>query len=489
MDAKFIFLKFWYLPNMDLYYGTSILPGVKEGISGSCLGGYNIGINGHISDTKKSAAAKALMYMTSKEIQKQITINNKLYVAIPSIYEDEEVCNAIDCEFFKSIQLTSREKVSNYNKYSDNYRKKLFDFLYGDTTAENALSNVRDITKIYYISLDTKETAVGLVVFILCIILSVVMISLLLFLKSEKYKSYFAFLPIDFWIILIFGSIFILYSCLLDIGKLSSFKCHLKPLFFSLGFTLVLTPVLYRLIVNFNNPNKLTEWIDNHRYYFILIFISIDILLFLMTFISPFTIKDKIIKDGKNFQICDMKSGLNHAIIIIIEIYKFLVALTILFFIFLEWSIEKTYYDVRYIVIAIYLDIVSASSLFIINYLNIDHYILRFILLSTIIIFFSIGNFTFIYGFRIVFSLMKNNNEEDLFIKKFRDEVAKNNNSTNPSNSIKIGSNSSIHSSSTSNIKAKILNYHYQKSSFDNGSKGSIRSGESISKSNSGDLY
>lgn len=482
MSGKFIFLKFWYFPNMDLYYGVSALPGVKEGISGSSLGGFNIGINKYIPEAKKEASIQALVYMTSKNVQKNITMNNLLYTGIPSLYDEEDVCNAVNCKFFKSIQLTPRPRVPNYTEYSDSYRSYIFDFLYGNSSVEDALMNVNDITKLYYISLDTKDTSAGLVIFVICTVLSVIMLSLLLMLKSKNRKSYYEFLPNDFWILVVLGSVIFLYTCFLDIGKPNSFKCHLKPFFLSVGFTLVLTPVLYKLIVNFPDPNKITEWIDNHRYIFILIFISIDILLFLMTFITPYKIEDVRIKDGKNFQICFLKNKLGDYITILIEIYKFIMVLVILIMIFLEWCIEKTYYDVRFIVLAIYMDALSAIALFIYHFSKINNYILKFVLPSTIFIFFAITNFTFIYGFRIIFSVLITKNEEDLFLKKFREEALKMNNSTNPSHSSNHGSTSNLSSSASVRITNKILNYHYQKSSIkSNGSR-------SFSESSSSDL-
>jgi len=53
-------------------YKKSILPGNIEGISGSTIGGYNIGINNKISNNRKEKAIEVFKYITSWDIQKNI---------------------------------------------------------------------------------------------------------------------------------------------------------------------------------------------------------------------------------------------------------------------------------------------------------------------------------------------------------------------------------------------------------------------------------
>ncbi|OUM69254.1 hypothetical protein PIROE2DRAFT_2963 [Piromyces sp. E2] len=54
-----------------------------------------------------------------------------------SVYNDKEVCEIKDCEFFKNIQLTTRYNFrrKDYVEYSKHFRENVYEFLYGDKTA------------------------------------------------------------------------------------------------------------------------------------------------------------------------------------------------------------------------------------------------------------------------------------------------------------------------------------------------------------------
>ncbi|OUM63415.1 hypothetical protein PIROE2DRAFT_10076, partial [Piromyces sp. E2] len=134
LNGRFIFSKFWYSP--DFQYKATGLPDGKEGISGSTIGGYNIGINTYISDLNKIAAGKVIEFVNSKEIQEKIVISKNLYSGIPSLYDNEEVCKIVDCELFKSVQLIERPRESDYVTYSKNFRNYINKFLYGNESAE-----------------------------------------------------------------------------------------------------------------------------------------------------------------------------------------------------------------------------------------------------------------------------------------------------------------------------------------------------------------
>ncbi|KAL6597101.1 periplasmic binding protein-like II, partial [Neocallimastix sp. 'constans'] len=86
-DGNFLFLKTWSTKNN---YATSILPGVKEGISGSILGGHNLGINKYSKKEKRAETIKALEYLTSREMHIKYLIKNNKYSPIISLYDDEE---------------------------------------------------------------------------------------------------------------------------------------------------------------------------------------------------------------------------------------------------------------------------------------------------------------------------------------------------------------------------------------------------------------
>ncbi|KAL6608384.1 periplasmic binding protein-like II [Neocallimastix sp. 'constans'] len=463
-NGKFIFLKYWYTPTFT-NYNVSAIPGGKDGISGSTIGGYNIGINDNIKYEKKVASAKVLTFITSKEIQKYMVMEKNLYSGIPSLYEDEEVCKVVDCKFFKSIQLTPRPKMADYTSYSEKFRNALHKFLYGNKSAKEVLIEIKDITHIYTISLSLDDSSVGMVFFIICTTISVLMILSLLVLIKDKDKTYFEFLPYDFWILIVFGSVIILNTYLLGYGEKNSIKCNLVTLFISFGFTLNLVPVLYKLIINFPEPNAKTQWVSRNRYLFLLIFITIDIVLFLLTFISPYSVKNKIINDGKNFQICHMDNGFGNFIVILIEVIKIIIAILILGMIFIEWSLENTYYDIRFITLAIYMNIVSEVLLIIFFYLKVNNYILIFELHTLFYILFSLSNYIFIYGFRLIWKFIKVDNEDDVYIKKFRENNIKISSTSPTFAHTTLTKNTSNHkfNPSVEKLSNRILSYHYMK--------------------------
>jgi len=87
-----VFFK-WYSNSLSSYdsknYKMSPLPGIKEGISGGTIKGYNLCIDGSISKKKIDAAIEALKYLTSKELQKKYMLSGDLMSGISSFYDDE----------------------------------------------------------------------------------------------------------------------------------------------------------------------------------------------------------------------------------------------------------------------------------------------------------------------------------------------------------------------------------------------------------------
>ncbi|OUM61738.1 hypothetical protein PIROE2DRAFT_12195, partial [Piromyces sp. E2] len=159
-NANVLFLKYWYYSNINPLFNVTALPGNKEGISGSTIGGYNLGINKYINENKKKACIDAFTYMTSKYMQTKIVKEKGLLSAISEIYNDDEICIHVDCEFFKSIQPIARptNKINDYTKYSENFRNYIYEFLYGNITSYEVLKKINDITKIYYISINSEDT-------------------------------------------------------------------------------------------------------------------------------------------------------------------------------------------------------------------------------------------------------------------------------------------------------------------------------------------
>eukprot|EP00833_Pecoramyces_ruminatium_P006823 jgi/Orpsp1_1/1180855/evm.model.c7180000074881.1 len=219
-NGKSLFVKYWYMNFTDMQYMVSPLPGRVENISGGIIGGTNMGINKLINEERKNAAIKAIEFITSKVNLKKYVINTKLYMPIKDLYDDEDVCNSLECEVFKNIQPIARpiNKVKDYSDYSEKFRKYAYEYIYENKTAKEVLNNIYDITQIYYLSLSTKDTYIGLIIFIIDIITGVVVILSLSLLYVKKYNRYFKFFTKDLWFMFALSIIFLLIYSLLGIG-------------------------------------------------------------------------------------------------------------------------------------------------------------------------------------------------------------------------------------------------------------------------------
>jgi len=257
-SGKFLFQKFWYRPQNNMYQ-YSTLPGKSVGVTGSTLGGYNLAINNYISDEKKAAAVTVFKYITSYETQKRMVSKYHYFSAIPSIYSDPDVCSNVNvnCEVFKNTQFIARpaSSVGDYSLYSEKFRGYIYKFLYDDEiTAVEALKKVYEISILHTINLDRDESVVGFINVVTITALSVIILFSTIFIFRDKFKPFLKFLPIDFWCISIMGSYLMMHALYAEIGEINTVKCHIKPIFLTLGFTLSYIPVFYKLVVNF--PKK-----------------------------------------------------------------------------------------------------------------------------------------------------------------------------------------------------------------------------------------
>jgi len=430
-----LFFKFWIKGNIEDFqkiYDISPLPGNKEGISGSTVTGYNIGIYKKIDSKKKDAAIKVFKYIISKEFQKKSFISDQIVSVMSSLYEDKEVCKIKDCEFYKSHQLISKpiNGIEDFDEYDLKYRENILKFLYGNKTAKETLKKINDISKIYFFTIHTENTSIGLICFIVITFFIIIILLSLIFLFMEKFSPYFNFLPQDFWIILIFGLVLILSSCYASFEELTKTKCYLRYSLQSFGIMLFLTIILYQLIVNFPEKNKNVEWITNHRYQFLLFFLLIEIIPKIIIYINTFEIQDVIITNGQNFQICYLKNVFS----IFLEIFKFfymiIIIIVICILIYAEWNIKSTFYEVRLIIFSIYVDIISLILIIILQIVIIKNYLLYNILQDILVLIIAIFNYMLIYGSKILLGIINKENPQSKIINK----IVKNfidNNSTN----------------------------------------------------------
>lgn len=147
------------------------------------------------------------------------------------------------------------------------------------------MKRVDDISKIYTISSSTNDSLVGLIALIIIGIISVIYLSLFIFIFIGKYKNHFKFFSKDLWFMIFTGIFIILYINLLEYGELTPLKCNLKIGLFFVGTSFIFIPIIYSLIVNFPEKSKKVDWVINNKYKFILTLFGIELILIFLSFI------------------------------------------------------------------------------------------------------------------------------------------------------------------------------------------------------------
>jgi len=474
-----VFVKAWTfygLPGME-NYTISNLPGIKKGISGSALIGYNIGIDSDIPDNKREAAVDAVKIMLSKEFQKIQVMKGAIISGISSLYDDPEVCsNVIGCEIYKTIQPIAKpvNEIVNYIEYSEKFTSYFYDFLLngnknGDTV-ESVLKKINDITKIYGMHIDPKENSTGCIFFIIYVITIAIMLASVALLYIPKYKAYFSFLPKFDWIMIMTGIFMIIASGFTNYGELSDLKCQLKNSFFSLGYAFINIPILCQLVVNFPERNKYSDWVSRHKKLSFFALILIDVLLNGLALIKPYGLKIVIIKEGNNFQICSMASSYIKVMNILIIVYKCIITIVLLLLIFIEWNCQATYFEIKFIISSIYMNIITFSLFIILSFLITNNYVMYFLFQELIIYIISLSNYIILYGIKLFLPHLYKKDEMDEILKNSRIQTNEKKSAYNTGLSTQtairtgvseVSKTSSSNSSNSNSVYNKILSLHY----------------------------
>jgi len=397
----------------DLKYNISPLPGFKEGISASINLGYNLGISKYVPRDKLNSTIEAFKYITSKEIQRDLFLKRLIITPVSSLYYDEEVCKIVtDCELFKQIQPTGEPEYiserSDYD-YSRYFKKYIYQYLYQNKSLDETIKNINDITKIYYISLESKDSNVGIISFMLISVISLLMLLSLVFIFRKNLDEYFSFMSKDFWFLAVLGSIIILWVPITNYGNVTSFKCHLKLLLLSIGFSLNKIPIISKLIIIFPEKNKFSNWVKKYEYVFLFFNLLIDISLNGLLFLNPITPKSVMIDDGENFQICKFNELY---IIFILLVYKIIIIISLSLLIFIEWNIKSIIHDMMFFNSAITIDILTFILLIVFIFIKIDNYISYFLIHLCICFIMSISNYIFLYGIRVILAFTEDKNSQ-----------------------------------------------------------------------------
>jgi len=472
-----LFSSFFDINGIPGYYASE-MPGEIEGIHGSCLTGYNIGVAKHIPEENIKASVEVVKYFTSKYVQKNFFVKAfNVFTAMKSLYDDEEVCEVLDCKLAKNIQSIPRPSllVDDYDAYSNNVIDFIYEFLFYKRPFKDILLDIDNLTRIHFF---TIHSDIGLIAFILLIITfySVLLSTIMLFIPSLKKQ--FRFLSKDSWIIYIIGFLILISSETVQFGELTEAKCNLRNVLFTLGFSFIYIPIFHRLIINFPFSNKFTKWAKNNRLIFNGALIGFEILYNLLYLIKPYQLQDLIYENENNHSICKFRNGSYVVIGIIQNIINLLIYIGIISLIFLEWNIMETFRDIRNLTVMIALSTPTLILLYVLNNFEMNNFKLLNLIHAIVTIVFVISNHFYMFCIKIIISKFSGQMSDidrishQLFQVKNNSSGIKISSSMLQSNTSDIKSSATYQSktttSSSTTKKNTILNCHYAETILEN---------------------
>ncbi|ORX77175.1 hypothetical protein BCR32DRAFT_283426 [Anaeromyces robustus] len=234
-----------------------------------------MGIVKNMTEEEKYASLEVVKYFTSKEYQSNMFRNRLCLTSHTEVLNDKEICKNAPCDLVKEIQFTGEPLFikKGPQNYSKKYKQYIYQFLYNNESINRILKYINDVTKTYYISLNTENSYVGFTVFIFISVVSALMILSLIVVFNDNFQPFLMFLPTGFWI--------------------SQFW----------GFTFNLCSIICKLISQLPEENKLSVWVGNNKYLFILLNVLMDVLFNSISLIDKYSIKLVVVENGENFEI------------------------------------------------------------------------------------------------------------------------------------------------------------------------------------------
>ena len=468
------------MPHYSAYKATA-LSGRKKGVSGTYVKSTNISISKYINDTRKEAALEFFKFVALKETQKKYIINKSFYSAMTELYDEEDVCNVIECDVIKDAYPFSMKnnsvKLFGDDMYNRKYRDYIFYYLFKDKPLNEVLKKIDDITKIYMFSLKTDNLNSESIIIIIFSFSVVCMILSLIFIFFKELEKRFQFLSKDLWVITTLGSLILMCSLLTLYGDITNKKCHLKIILLNVGFILSICPSFHKLIINFPARNNISLWFEKNKYISLLIIMIFTGCLNGIMAISSFDLQVLTTSEGLNYKKCNMNNIFGGIIYYIIQIYDIIIILISLVLIYAEWNLEEISLDINFLSTALFMDTLSIILFNIIDKIKFKNYIIYNSLLAISILVFAISNYLFIYFIRVL-PIFGNNveNEESKILKELlNSDLYDSKKFSNISSSVNNSSikhseyDGSVKTSNTNKSKFKkishlLTSYHNQKS-------------------------
>jgi len=387
-SANCLFIKTYNSPKHYDNYTLSNIPGKIEGISGSCIGGYSLGMNIYISEEKKGKIATIMEYITTIENEKKVTLNHGLQSVIETLFNDESLCqNYSQCQNFKSIQPILRpiQATEDYMEYSHKYRNHLLKYLYEGIDLTECHQNIKFLTTIFYEENNTLMNRIYIIVISISDII-IVFSYCLAFTKKHKFK--FKLLNKFYWFLYMLGEVLIMSYGFTGMGKLTDLKCQVRSFVFSLGFTLSNTVIFIRMVINFpESERKFSRFCANNFGKVLLFSCGIDIILNAIGFIDPYRVERAT--DGNiTYHICKLDGVVGIICFGLIVLYKIIILFGMAVLTFVEWNMKEFMRDVRNVTATLFISVIIYFLFSLMQ--NIGGYKERFLLPAVI---------TYIYGF------------------------------------------------------------------------------------------
>jgi len=454
--GNFIFLLYWYTGKEyeGQEYEFTQIPGKKQGISASCVGGSNISMNKYITEEKKKAAGEVLSFINSFEQQKYGIINANLISAIHSTYSDPEICQKIDCVKFSTMQSIVRPSSSaiNYEQYSQQFRDLVKDYLYDQSnkSAKEILTEIDDLRKVHHVELTSITSIVMLSVALVVVVL---LCLAYVFITVNRFKQQFVFLSYFYWCVFVLGILITSFYAVAGVNKLSNYNCLIRPFLLSIGFSMIYIPFLLKMFVIFPKKNSISKLVKDHFSLIFTFFLIIDVGLNIAWYLlDPLVVNKLMVTSGKNFQFCSTTSELGEYMKYTLFGFKILILIIMSILSFTEWNLVAFKSDIRSFSNTIYSTFIIIIAFIIVEKINIENRYLYYILRTALVMIYCISNLVIIIGMKYYQINIK---KEDPFpdIRSFSKNSSSDLNKSN--NYYKVDMNKSVN-------KNTLLNFHYQ---------------------------
>jgi len=290
--------------------------------------------------------------------------------------------------------------------------------------------DIDDIGKIHYMTYTDKGVGLFLYILLTVTFVFIILSTILLFIPSLD--KYFHFFNRELGIIYTVGCLSLLASAYQTFEQITLLKCHLRQTYITMGYTMILAPILYRLIINFPEDNKISSWVKKHPRLYIALMIILELIFNGLIAIKPSSILRFETEKGLYFHSC-VYSNLGLIISAFQILAKILLFLCVAILLFLEWNIQEIYRDVRALTVVISVDCVLLILCVFLNFVKISNFIIDYAVNEMIVIIFAVTNHTYIFIVRILFiKTNKDKNEEEKLVKALLslNMMNKNNNNT-----------------------------------------------------------